>query len=44
MREHAELDPERTYRRIYKMHLHLFILSIITIIGAAAGSHGWLFF
>jgi len=26
------------------MHLHLFILSIITIIGAAAGSHGWLFF
>jgi len=44
MREKAEIDPEGTYRRIYKMHLHLFILSIITIIGAAAGSHGWLFF
>ena len=44
MRVKAEIDPEGTYKRIYQMHLHLFILSILTIIGAVAGSHGWLFF
>ena len=44
LRERAQIDPEGTYRRIFKMHLHLLILSIIAIIGAVAGSHGWLFF
>jgi len=44
MRQKAEKDPEGTYRRIYKMHIHLLLLSILTIIGAVAGSHGWLFF
>lgn len=43
MKEKAQIDPEGTYRRIFKMHLHLLILSIIAIIGAVAGSHGWLF-
>jgi hypothetical protein len=40
----AELDPKGTNRRINKMHLHLFILIIVTIIGAMAGSQGWLLF
>ena len=44
MRQSAEVDPEGTYKRIHKMHIVLLVLSIITIIGAAAGSHGWLFF
>jgi uncharacterized membrane protein len=44
MREKAEKDPEKTFRNIYRMHIVLLLLSIITIIGAAAGSHGWLFF
>lgn len=44
MREKANVDPVGTYRRIYKMHIHLFILSVIAIIGAVAGSHGWIFF
>jgi uncharacterized membrane protein len=44
MKEKAQIDPERTYKRIFRMHLHLMLLSILTIIGAVAGSHGWLFF
>lgn len=44
MREKAEIDPEGTFKRVYKMHIFLLILSILTIIGAVAGSHGWIFF
>ncbi|MGD8306975.1 MAG: hypothetical protein PVF17_09995 [Ignavibacteria bacterium] len=42
--EKAKVDPEGTFRRIRKLHYVLLILSIITIIGAVAGSHGWFFF
>ncbi len=42
--EKAKTDPEATFKKIQKMHLHLLWLSLLTIIGAAAGSHGWLFF
>jgi hypothetical protein len=42
--ENAKTDPEGTFKRIQKIHLHLLWISILTIIGAAAGSHGWLFF
>jgi len=44
IRQRTETDPEGTYKRIYRMHSVLLVLSIITIIGAVAGSHGWLFF
>lgn len=44
MREKAEKDPDKTYRNIFRMHLVLLLLSLLAIIGAAAGSHGWLFF
>lgn len=35
--------PEKTYRYIHTAHWFLLILSIITIIGAVAGSHGLYF-
>jgi uncharacterized membrane protein len=42
--EKAKADPEGTFNKIQKTHSHLLWLSILTIIGAVAGSHGWLFF
>jgi uncharacterized membrane protein len=44
MREKAQKDPEKTYGNIFRMHLILLLLSLITIVGAVAGSNGWLFF
>jgi uncharacterized membrane protein len=44
IREKAERDPEGTFSNIYKMHIILLSLSILTLLGASAGSHGWLFF
>ena len=31
-----------TFAKIQRKHMHLLILSLITIAGAVAGSHGWL--
>jgi len=42
--ERAKTDPKSTFKKIQKMHLHLLWISLLTIIGAVAGSHGWLFF
>ena len=42
--EKAKEDPAVTLNKIQKTHSHLLWLSILTIIGAVAGSHGWLFF
>jgi len=42
--ERAKIDPVGTFKIIQKMHLHLLWLSLLAIIGAVAGSHGWLFF
>lgn len=39
----AERDPQRTFARIQRMHWLLLGLSLITVAGAVAGSHGWLF-
>lgn len=39
----ARRDPERTFRRIQRMHWLLLTLSLVTVAGAVAGSHGWLF-
>ncbi len=44
MRKKAEKNPEKTFRNVYRMHIVLLLLSLITIVGAVAGSHGWLFF
>jgi len=42
--EKAKTDPEAVFKKMQKMHLHLLWISLLTIIGALAGSHGWLFF
>jgi uncharacterized membrane protein len=34
--------PQTAFRRINQMHWVLLILSLVTIAGAVAGSHGWL--
>jgi len=41
--ERAERDPEGTFRRIQRMHWVLLTLSLVTVVGAVAGAHGWLF-
>ena len=42
--ERSKTDPEGTYNRILRLHIILSTLSLATIIGAVAGSRGWLFF
>lgn len=36
----AARDPEGTFRRIERMHRMLLTVSLITVLGAVAGSHG----
>ena len=36
----AERDPEGTFRRIERMHRVLLTVSLLTVLGAVAGSHG----
>jgi uncharacterized membrane protein len=38
----ARRDPEGTFRRVQRMHWVLLAVSLVTVFGAAAGSHGWL--
>ncbi|HSD61332.1 MAG TPA: hypothetical protein VLC55_10810 [Burkholderiales bacterium] len=38
----ARRDPEGTFALIQRMHWVLLALSLATVFGAAAGSHGWL--
>jgi len=42
--ESAKKDPDGTFRRIERMHRVLLALSLITVVGAVAGAHGWLWF
>jgi hypothetical protein len=39
----AQRDPEGTFSVITRMHWVLLAVSVITIAGAVAGSHGWSF-
>jgi len=39
----ARLRPEATFRRVERLHWLLLTLSLVTVIGAVAGSHGWVF-
>jgi uncharacterized membrane protein len=40
----AKANPEATFRLVERLHWTLLILSLITILGAVAGSHGFLLF
>lgn len=40
-REQAAQNPEKTFRIIHRLHWVLLSLSIVTVAGAVAGSHGW---
>lgn len=39
----AQRDPEGTFSIIVRLHRVLLVVSLVTIAGAAAGSHGWSF-
>ncbi|AMK23065.1 MULTISPECIES: hypothetical protein [Sphingomonadaceae] len=38
----AQRDPERAFAALHRVHKLLLVLSLLTIFGAVAGSHGWL--
>ena len=40
----AKAAPEATFRLVARLHWTLLMLSIVTVIGAAAGAHGLFFF
>lgn len=41
--KYAQQNPDKTFNIIHNVHWVLLTLSIITVIGAVAGSHGWFF-
>ncbi|MGI9525864.1 MAG: hypothetical protein ACR2MS_02010 [Weeksellaceae bacterium] len=43
-KRYAEKNPNKTFNIIHRLHWVLLILSIITIMGAVAGSHGLFFY
>ena len=40
----ARTDPEATLRALHRFHVALLVLSLVTILGTVAGSHGLLLF
>jgi len=42
-KKYAIMNPKKTFSILHKAHWVLLILSLITIIGGVAGSHGWYF-
>ncbi|CDF78903.1 hypothetical protein ACJOV8_015360 [Formosa sp. 3Alg 14/1] len=42
-RKEVEKNPDKAFRIIHRAHWILLILSLCTIFGAVAGSHGWYF-
>ncbi|MFZ2081690.1 MAG: hypothetical protein WAV38_34575 [Xanthobacteraceae bacterium] len=42
--DRGKVEPEATFRRVERLHRLLLTLSLITILGAVAGSHGFLLF
>ena len=38
--EHAEKDPEKTFALVYRFHMVMLLISLATVAGAVAGSHG----
>ncbi len=43
-RERGEKDPAGTLAIAQRLHIVLLTLSLLAVIGAVAGSHGWFFF
>lgn len=43
-RKYTTDNPEKAFRIIQRAHWVLLTISLITIFGSVAGSHGWLFF
>ena len=41
LQETSRRAPERAFAMIKRMHIFLMALSLITVAGAVAGSHGW---
>jgi uncharacterized membrane protein len=37
----ASVDPARDFRRLERLHRAMLALSLLTLAGAVAGSHGW---
>lgn len=42
-KKYAQKDPERTFKIMQRAHWILLSISLLTTIGAVAGSHGWFF-
>jgi hypothetical protein len=42
--ERARREPERTFALVERLHRALLAVSLVTVLGAVAGAHGWLFF
>lgn len=40
-KRYMEKNPERTFSFVHRAHWVLLLLSLLTIAGAVAGSHGW---
>ncbi|MBV6418525.1 MAG: hypothetical protein CMLOHMNK_03399 [Steroidobacteraceae bacterium] len=38
----VERDPGRAFAFVHALHVVLLVLSVITVFGAVAGSHGWM--
>jgi uncharacterized membrane protein len=43
-KKYATSHPTKTFALLHRFHWTLLTISLITIIGAVAGSHGWYFF
>jgi uncharacterized membrane protein len=41
--EHAKENPARTFTLTIRLHRVLLIVSLVTVVGAVAGTHGWFF-
>ncbi len=44
VRNNASQNPARTFAQLQMMHVILLLVSLVTIAGAVAGSHGWYWF
>jgi hypothetical protein len=44
LRNNAAENSAKTFAKLQLMHVILLLLSLVTIAGAVAGSHGWFWF
>lgn len=42
-KQYADKNPEKTFAFMHRAHWILLMLSLLTTVGAVAGSHGWFF-